>query len=140
MENDRVKIAIPLFNSRVSPRFEFASRVLIATIDNGEVVERREYSFTNLNPIRRSALISELGVSVLICGGIRDFSVRLLMGNGVEVIPMVAGEAEYVLNLFINDNVHSAIIPRASGRRYAHHPGRRGRCRSRGRGRGFITR
>lgn len=140
MENDSVKIAIPLFNSRVSPRFEFASRVLIVTIDSGEVVERREFSFTNLNPIRRSVLISELGVHVLICGGISDFSVRLLLGNGVEVIPMVAGEVEYVLNLFINDKVHSAIIPRASGRGYTYHPGRRGRCRGKGRGKGFIPR
>ena len=106
-----MKIAIPMFNSRVSPRFDFASRMLIATIDNREVVERIEHSLTNLNPIRRSALLSELGVKVLICGGINDFSVRLLMGNGIEVIPMVAGEVEDVLNLFINDNLNSAIIP-----------------------------
>ena len=135
-----MRIAIPMFNSRVSPRFDFASRMLIATIDNGEVVERREHSLTNLNPIRRSALLSELGVKVLICGGISDFSVRLLMGNGIEVIPMVAGEVEDVLNLFINDNLNSAIIPMVSGRGYAHHSGRRGRCGGKGRGRGFIPR
>ena len=135
-----MRIAIPMFNSRVSPRFDFASRMLIATIDNGEVVERREHSLTNLNPIRRSALLSELGVNVLICGGISDFSVRLLMGNGIEVIPMVAGEVEDVLNLFINDNLNSAIIPIVSGRGYVHHPGRRGRCRGKRRGRGFIPR
>ena len=135
-----MKIAIPMFNSRVSPRFDFASRMLIATIDNREVVERIEHSLTNLNPIRRSALLSELGVKVLICGGINDFSVRLLMGNGIEVIPMVAGEVEDVLNLFINDNLNSAIIPMVSGRGYAHHPERRGRCRGKGRGRGFMPR
>ena len=135
-----MKIAIPMFNSGVSPRFDFASRMLIATINNQEVVEKREHSLTNLNPIRRSALLSELGVNVLICGGISDFSVRLLMGNGIEVIPMVAGEVEDVLNLFINDNLTSAIIPIVSGRRYAHRPGRRGRCRGKDRGKGFIPR
>jgi predicted Fe-Mo cluster-binding NifX family protein len=137
---DRVKIAIPMFNSRVSPRFDFASKMLVATVEGGKVVDRENYSLINLNPIRRSALLSELGVNVLICGGISDFSVRLLMGNGIEVIPMVAGEVEDVLNLFINDNLNSAIIPMVSGRGYAHHPGRRGRCRGKGRGRGFITR
>ena len=133
-----MKIAIPMFNSRVSPRFDFASRMLIATIDNGKVVERREHSLTNLNPIRRSALLSELGINVLICGGISGFSVRLLMGNGIEVIPMVAGEVEDVLNLFINDNLNAAIIPIVPGRRYGHYRGRRGKGKDRGRG--FIPR
>ena len=135
-----MKIAIPMFNSRVSPRFDFASRMLIATIDNREVVERSEHSLKNLNPIRRGALLSELGVNVLICGGISDFSMRLLMGNGIEVIPMVAGEVEDVINLFINGNLNAAIIPIVSGRGYSHHPGRRGRFKGKGRGRGFMPR
>lgn len=126
-----MKVAIPLFNSRVSPRFDFASRLLIAKIDNKKVIDRREYSLANLNPIRRSALLSELGVNVLLCGGISDFSVRLLIGNGIEVIPMVTGEVEGVLNLFINGNLHSVIIPIIPRMEYGYHRGRRGRCRGR---------
>ena len=134
-----MKVAIPIFNSRVSPRFDFAQKVLIAIIESGKVVGRQEYSLTTLNPIRRSALLGELGVNVLLCGGISDFSVRLLMSNGIEVIPMVSGELEEVLSLFISGNLHSAIIPIIPGRGYGYHRGRRGRCRGR-KGRGFLPR
>jgi len=133
-----MKIAIPTFNSRVSPRFDFASKMLVATVEREKIVDREIYSLINLNPIRRSSLLCELGVNVLMCGGISDFSVRLLMGNGIEVIPMVAGEVEDVLTLFINDNLNSAIIPIVPGRRYGNYRGKRGK--GKGRGRGFIPR
>lgn len=134
-----MKVAIPMFNSRVSPRFDFASKLLVATIDSGKVLDRKEFPLANLNPIRRSSLLIEQGVNVLICGGISDFSVRLLMGNGIEVIPMVIGEVEEVLNLFIDGNLHSAIIPIIPRMGYGYHRGRRGR-RGRGGRRGFIPR
>ncbi len=97
-----MKVAIPKFNSRVSPRFEFAPKVLVVTVDDGKVVDREEYSLNDLDPMRKSALLKEQGVNVLICGGINGFFVRLLMGNGIEVICMVSGEAEEVLNHFID--------------------------------------
>jgi len=131
-----VKVAIPMFNSRVSPRFDFASKILVATIDSGKVVDKKEYHLTNLNPIRRSALLSEVRINILICGGISDFSLRLLMGNGIEVIPMVSGEVEEVLNLFVNGDLNSAVIPVITGRRFGTHCGRRGRWR--GRRKGFL--
>lgn len=118
-----MKIAIPMFNNRVSPRFDFASKILIATIDNGKVGDKKEYSLINLNPIRRSILLNELGVNVLICGGVSCFSKRLLMSKGIGVIPMVQGEIEEVLTLFINDKVNSAIVPIIQGKR--------GKCKGR---------
>jgi predicted Fe-Mo cluster-binding NifX family protein len=100
-----VKVAIPIFNNRISPRFDFASKILIATIDNGKVEDKKAYSLINLNPIRRSLLLNELGVNVLICGGISCFSKRLLMSKWIDVINMVQGEIEEVLTLFINGKV-----------------------------------
>ena len=106
-----MKVAIPKFNSRVSPRFEFAPKVLVVTVDDGKVVDREEYSLNDLDPMRKSALLKEQGVNVLICGGINGFFVRLLMGNGIEVICMVSGEAEEVLNHFIDGNLDVATTP-----------------------------
>ena len=124
-----MKISIPLFDSRVSPRFDLASKLLVATIDKGKVVEREIYALHDLNPIRRSSLLCELGVNVLICGGIHNFSQRLILGNGIDVIPMVQGEVEEVLTLFINGDLNSSIMPIVKGKRNRSHGGRRGRCR-----------
>jgi predicted Fe-Mo cluster-binding NifX family protein len=127
-EEDGMKIAIPMFTTRVSPRFDFASKILIAVIVDRKVIERQEFSLINLNPIRRNSLLCELGVNVLICGGISTFAQRLAIGNGIDVIPMVQGEIEEVLNLFMRDNISNAIIPISSGKGYRHYAKRKAGC------------
>lgn len=123
-----MKVAIPMFNNRVSPRFDFAPKVLIAKVDNGKVVERVQHSLINLNTIRRGTLLREQGVNVVICGGISNFSVRLLLGNGIDVVPMVAGEIEELLEQVINGNLHMVTTP-ASPPTTGGHRTRKGRCR-----------
>lgn len=112
-----MKVAIPMFNSRVSPRFDFAEKILIATIENGSVSERQEYALTKLHPIRRSSLLSELGVKVLICGGISSFCNRLIANNRIRVIPMIQGEVEDVLNHFIGGSLISSRVNDITGKR-----------------------
>ena len=123
-----MKVAIPIFNSRVSPRFDVAAELLIATVDNCSVVAREQHALMNLNTLRRSALLRKEGVDVLICGGITDFTVRLLMGNGIQVVPMVAGEIEEVLLRFIKGTLHGVTTP-FSPLKSGGHRIRKGRCR-----------
>ena len=118
-----MKIAIPMFNTRVSPRFDFASKILVATVDGSQVVDRETYSLINLNPIRRSSLLSDLGVNIILCGGISSFSQRLINANAIEIIPMVQGEIEEVIDLFIKGNLTAAIIPVVQGKRAKGPPG-----------------
>ncbi len=126
-----MKVAIPVFNSRVSPRFDFAPKILLATVNGKRVVEREQYSLVHLNPIRRNSLLCELGVDVLICGGISIFSQRLIVNKGIDLIPMVQGEVDQVLNLFINGNLDSSIIPTMQGKGFRHHRRKSGNCKGR---------
>ena len=126
-----MKVAIPTFNSRVSPRFDFAEKVLIATIEDGKVVDREHFSLTNLNTIRRSSLLREQKVSVVICGGISNFSVRLLSENGIEVIPLVAGELEDVLEQFAVGHLVSIPVSFAQKGKGGRYGLGKGRCRGR---------
>jgi len=106
-----LKIAIPLFNSRVSPRFDFAARLLVVTITDGEITDRQEFSLANLNPIKRTSLLHGLRVQLMLCGGISCFAERFIKSYGIEVVSLVQGEVEEVLRLFVNGNLSSAIIP-----------------------------
>jgi predicted Fe-Mo cluster-binding NifX family protein len=124
-----MKVAIPTFNSRVSPRFDVAAKVLIATIDNGKIVDRDHFSLTNLNTIRRSALLREQGVTVVICGGISNFSVRLLSENGIEVIPMIAGELEDVLDQFLMGHLVVPLVSFPQAGKGGRYGSRKGKCR-----------
>lgn len=115
-----MKIAIPMFNSRVSPRFDCAAKILIATIESGKVSERQEYALANLHPIRRSSLLCELGVTVLICGGISSFCHRFILNNKIRVIPMIQGEIEDVLNDFMKGRLISFRATDMHGKRGRH--------------------
>lgn len=126
-----MKVAIPTFNSRVSPRFDFAAKVLIATIENGKIVDREHFSLTNLNTIRRSSLLREQGVAVVICGGISTFSVRLLSENGIEVIPLVAGELEDVLEQFATGYLVAPPLSFHQTEKGGRYGSRKGKCRGR---------
>ena len=79
-----MKIAIPLFNERVSPRFEFASRLLLATVEDRRVIEQEELMLKGYDLFQRSALLKELAVDILICGGIQCFVAKDLAHNNVR--------------------------------------------------------
>lgn len=106
-----MKVAIPLFNSRVSPRFDFAAKLLVVTIADGKITDRQEFSLLNLNPLKRTSLLCELKVQVMLCGGISCFTERFIKAHGIEVVSLVQGEVEEVLTLFVKGNLSSAIIP-----------------------------
>ena len=106
-----MRVAIPVFNGRVAPRFDFAAQLLVVTIEDEKVKGKEEISLLHLSPLKRINRLDELGVSVLICGGIGSFFERLLTGHGIKVIQMVTGEIKDVIYFFINGNMDSMMLP-----------------------------
>jgi predicted Fe-Mo cluster-binding NifX family protein len=127
-----MKIAIPLFGSVVSPRFDFAREMLVATCAGGKVVERETLTLPCGRPLWTVALLRDLGVTIVICGGISAFSGRLLAGHGIEVIPLAAGPAEAILCDFLKEGptsdgrLLSRRCRRRQGRERRHGGPRRG--------------
>lgn len=96
-----MKIAMPIFQDRISPRFDFSPEMWIIEVEGEEVIRKETFSTLNLNPHQRMEQLTLNGVEKLICGGIDRFSVRELGGRGIEVIQDVIGEAEAVLDQFV---------------------------------------
>jgi predicted Fe-Mo cluster-binding NifX family protein len=117
-----MKIAIPLFQNRVSPRFDFAPALMVATIENNQVVAREEISLKNYTLPQRSALLLDLAVTTLICGGIQGPITRSLGNKSIQVIAPVAGEATEVLECFLRGELHPPCFllesPHRCGRRW----------------------
>jgi predicted Fe-Mo cluster-binding NifX family protein len=107
----QIKVAIPLFNNRVSPRFEFAPTLLVVTIENDQVLEKKELNLQSYDLLQRSSLLRKMGLDILICGGIQGFITRSLSLTNVQVIAPVAGEAEAVLQLFLEKNLFPFFQP-----------------------------
>lgn len=102
-----MRLAIPLFGARVSPRFDYAPRLLLLSIEGGKVVSREEIPLNPLVLWQRVEKIKELKVDVVICGGIDEGSKCWLIDHQIQVIPLIAGEARRALIDFLAGRLKS---------------------------------
>jgi predicted Fe-Mo cluster-binding NifX family protein len=96
-----MKVAIPLFKDRISPRFDVCPEIWIVELNNGKVVNEERWAIETFNLQRRLDQLTSKKVDKVICGGIDSFCVDHLRSMGIDVLHNVAGEAGEVLNFFI---------------------------------------
>lgn len=96
-----MNVAITVWGDRISPVFDSARTLLVAEIREDQVAGRKIQMFQSTVFNRCLRLLEELDVRVLICGALCEGPVRLLEFHGIEVIPFVTGEAEKVLECYV---------------------------------------
>lgn len=139
-----MKIAIPLFGSRISPRFDCAQVFFFGKAVNGVVIERQKLPAEGLSTLARVGKLLEWGVDVLICSGIDRISDQQLGRHGIRIYAWVTGEVEDALNCFLSGGLEAGIMVGSGGRRcgrwkFKKAPGgdgQGGRGKERGHGRG----
>jgi predicted Fe-Mo cluster-binding NifX family protein len=94
-------IAITVFGTRVSSRLDCTEGVLLVTIADCAVEKREQVRLVQTNPLEKINTLLQLGIDVLICGGVPEIYANKLRNSGVQVIPWVRGEAEEVLSQFL---------------------------------------
>lgn len=97
-----MKIAIALFGSKVSPRFDLSPEFWVITVENRKVIHRERVYTERLDIPQRMEQLASSGVNKLICGGIHDFSLEELRNLGIDVFYNVIGEAQIALTLCLN--------------------------------------
>jgi predicted Fe-Mo cluster-binding NifX family protein len=110
-----MKIAIPIFGKRISPRFDFSPEMWIIEVEKGEVVREEKLSIGNLNIPQRLEQIASNRVDRVICGGIDGFSRNELGCRGIDVVQDVIGDAEIVFDLFMRGRLRPGLC--CEGRR-----------------------
>ena len=95
------KIAIALFGTRVSPRFDCAPRLRVVEVDDGEIIAAHEMSMKHWDAGKRIKKLQELGVNTFICGGIDNFSMQHLSSLGLTIYSWITGEAEEALSCLL---------------------------------------
>jgi predicted Fe-Mo cluster-binding NifX family protein len=114
-----MRIAIPVFENRISPRFDCAPAFLLYDIAGEKVAARREIACPGWNDTERVSQLKDLGVNTLICGGLPNYLLANLTNNGIKVIPWVAGIASMALELFLQSKLDSGmVICRGKGKKY----------------------
>lgn len=92
-----MRIVVPIWDGKVSPLLDTASRLLILDAGEGKHLTRSETFLDEQDISRRCFRIRKLDADVLICGALsRSFS-DLLAANGIHVIPGISGAIEDIL-------------------------------------------
>jgi len=96
-----MKVALTIWEDRISPVFDVAQTLLIVEFYDGKIVRR--FSETML-PEKSSCLagwLKDLGVDVLICGAISHFPASIIESGGIQLQSFVGGKVEDVLSSYI---------------------------------------
>ena len=94
-----MKVAIPEYRARVSPVFDACERVLAFQIGRGGAaipLEDRDWSHLPLS--LRANRLRQMGIDVLLCGGISGWLARQIEARGIRLIPWLAGDVKQVLD------------------------------------------
>ena len=97
-----MKIAIPHWQSRVSPVCDEARHFLVVHVTDDLEVSRSQFEMTlpGTDLIGRATQLLDWGVNTVICGAISQGLDTMLLGVGIEVIAQVCGNVEDVLQAF----------------------------------------
>ena len=123
-----MKVAIPTFGDRVSPRFDCANTFLIVTWQRDETAQREELSAADWASHDRINRLVDLGVDTVICGGIDRWSADSLLSVGIDLHRWISGSIEESLAALRHGELQAAagiVGETRCGRRRSHRRGRR---------------
>jgi predicted Fe-Mo cluster-binding NifX family protein len=86
-----MKIAIPTFGDRVSPRFDCAKTFLVVSLDGAKIAHRERLNAADWTAQERVKRLLDLGVDTVICGGIDRWSADSLLHMGIRLIRSITG-------------------------------------------------
>ena len=110
-----MKIAIPVFHTKISPRFDQTQGFVLLETESDRVVTRQNLSTRGWSVLEKMKQLLALGVDTLICGGIDRTSIQYLSDKGVIVYSWVTGEVNDAVTCFLNDKMEPGIILGSQG-------------------------
>lgn len=121
-----MRVAIPLWQGRVSPVFDEASSILVVDVANGREKCRRKEVLLVRNAFKRAQLLVKLDVEVLICGMISQMQHAALDSAGIQIIPHICGPLDEVIAAFLDGRIESGamLMPGCGRRKRLHNHGK----------------
>jgi predicted Fe-Mo cluster-binding NifX family protein len=97
-----MKIAVPIWEDKVSPVLDTAAKLLIIETLNQNEIGRTEALLDELEISRRCFRIRKLNIDVLICGAVSRTLSDILAASGIHIIPGIAGPVEEILGAYFS--------------------------------------
>ena len=100
-----MRIAIPLWEGKVSPVFDTAVRLLVVDVNKQKEESKFLYYIDENDLTRKCHRIRKLELDTLICGAISQAFLKMLLASGLDVIQEISGSAEEVLKAYLRGNI-----------------------------------
>jgi predicted Fe-Mo cluster-binding NifX family protein len=95
------KIAVTVWEHRISPVFDSGRTLLIAEIKDNTLVNTSYLPFDFDRPLELLRTLRAEKVKIIICGAISEGPANMLLAEGFELISFIAGDVHQVLESFI---------------------------------------
>jgi uncharacterized metal-binding protein/predicted Fe-Mo cluster-binding NifX family protein len=100
-----MRVAIPLYGNRVSPRFGYSRAMLVTDIMDGREAEQRIINYERGSDAEWLVRLTALSVDVFVCGAADADFLEEAKRLGIRIIPDVAGETDQILAGLVNGNI-----------------------------------
>jgi predicted Fe-Mo cluster-binding NifX family protein len=123
-----MKIAIPIWQGRISPVFDVAGQLLLVNLADDREVAREEHLMEETTVEDRARKLSEFGVEMLICAGISRMLESSLIERGIQVVARICGNVEEILAAYNSGSLGEKrfAMPGCCGQKWRR---QRGKCR-----------
>ena len=104
------RVAIPVFESRVSPVLDSCQRIVVVDFEKGREISRQELNLEKMSVHERIEVMVRWGIRKIICAGVSDVMCRFLAGKNIALISGIAGEIEKIINAYICNRLDDACF------------------------------
>ena len=111
------RVAIPVFEARVSPVLDSCRRMVVVDIRDGREIGRKEISLEKMSLAQRLELFAGWGIRKIICAGVSSVMCRFLAGADITLVSGVAGEIDKIINAYICNRLDDScfVMPGRKG-------------------------
>ena len=120
-----MRIAVPIWEDKISPVFDTALKLLVVEIKDMREESRFVYHIDENDLSQKCHRIRKLNLDTLICGAVSQVFLQMLLASGLDVIQEISGPAEDVLKAYLNGNIFQTRFLMPGCKRGLHRCGRK---------------
>ena len=106
-----MKLAIPLYTNRVSPRFGYSRRFLVVETKAGHELGREVLAVDIESPAQIAKCFAAEGIDLVLCGGMNPAFQKEFQLRNIGVIWGLIGEAEDALAAYLKGKAFAGMGP-----------------------------
>lgn len=112
-----MKIAVPTHEGRVSPVFDTCQTVTVFERGEDGATTQQSVELADVEGLRRAERLRDIGVKVLLCGGITRPQAEWVQASGIQLVPWLAGDVHRIVEAYWQGALPSAefVMPGCGG-------------------------